>query len=61
MNPIHSIHSKDADACCRWLCESAGVRTNRDNREIADALDALPYRGEALPLGLFPGKAGSIR
>lgn len=44
----HPIHSKDPDECCRFLCLSAGNRTKRDNEAIADALEALPFRGKSL-------------
>lgn len=54
MKPTHPIHSTDPDACCRWLCESAGCRTPADEREILEALEALPHRGRALPVSLFP-------
>ena len=50
----HPIHSSDPDVCCRWLCESAGQRSKADNEAVAEALEALPYRGQALPLSLFP-------
>ena len=50
----HPIHAKEADVCCRWLCESAGQRTPADEREILAALEALPHRGRALPVSLFP-------
>ena len=50
VNRPHPIHSKDADTCCRWLCESAGIRTNRDNEELAKALGNLPFQGKALKL-----------
>ena len=45
----HPIHAKDPDVGCRWLCESAGQRAARDNRELMDALQALPFQGRVLP------------
>lgn len=45
----HPIHAEEADVCCRWLCESAGQRTARDNQELVLALQALPFQGRAMP------------
>jgi hypothetical protein len=50
----HPIHSTNEDVCCRWLCESAGRRTTSDNNAIADAIEALPFRGHALHLRPCP-------
>lgn len=43
MRAPHPIHDPDADKCCRWLAMSAGRRTGRDHREIAAALELLPF------------------
>ena len=53
----HPIHSRNEDVACRWLCEHAGILTRKDEREVAEALQNLPFQGKPLNLGAITGRA----
>lgn len=50
----HPLHHPDADVGCRWLCETAGHRTQEDLAILSTVTRALPFEGQPLPASLFP-------
>lgn len=57
----HPIHSHDSDVACRWLCLSAGRRTAQDERELAKALEALPFSKGPIPAQQLPNVEEMLR
>lgn len=50
----HPLDHPNADIGCRWLCETAGQRSQRDEDYLTRSCRDLPFGAQPLPLHLFP-------
>jgi hypothetical protein len=45
---MHPLRSPNPDHGCKWLCETAGIRSAGDEAILAEVLSEMPF--EAKPL-----------
>lgn len=50
----HPLLDRDPDVGARWLCLTAGRRTQQEQAALSEAMATLPHGGQPLPASLLP-------